>query len=241
MDHFLHLFVGEMQRMVKYSILAASVIVIVLWITALHFTEIQDVSMMFAILLFIDATTMSILWVGVTLYFERDEGSLRSLLVTPITHLEYLLAKISANCALNIQTMLILYLYAHFLREIHLDFLPLLAAVALVAIFHSLLGLLLTYYSDSFTHLLMNMMKYVFVFMLPVMLAEVGVFQSELVRNLLYVVPTRASMTLITASTGLLEAWEIWFSAAYLLIGCGFLLRIALRKFDEFAAGEGGQ
>ncbi len=240
MRNFPALLAGELQRMVKYSIFAAGLVVALLWIGVLHFTDIEDVSGLFVLLLFVDATTMSILYAGVTVFFEKQEGSLKSLLVCPISRLEHVSSKVCGNVVVNLQTVVLLYLYAWYFKEISLSFWALAAAVALVAFFHALVGLVLTYYSETFTDLLMNMMKYAFLLMLPVLLDEIGVIQNALVQNLLYAIPTRASMTILTASGGGIDAPEVWLFAGYLIVGSAGLLWLVLKKFDKFAAKESG-
>ena len=239
-SHLIPLLAGELQRMLKYGIIGAGILVSLIWIVVLQFTEFTDMDTMLTTLLFVEATSMSILWMGVTLFFEKDEGSLRSMLVTPVSRRDHLLAKTIGNGAPIALALVILYLYAYLLRDLGLGFLPLLAAVILASVFHSLVGLHLTFRSKSFTGLLMNMMKYMFVCVLPVILDHFGAFRNDMVSRALYLIPTKASMSLITASLGGLEPWEIWFSIAYLAVGSGVLLWLGLRRFDDFAAKEGG-
>ncbi len=240
MTNFTALLRGELQRLIKYGIIGASLVVAMVWLTALHFTDIADLTAMFSLVLFIDAVSMSILLIGVTIFFEKGEGSLKSLLISPVTHLEHILAKTSGNITSNVLTLVVLYSWAWYFREIQLGFAALLGAVILVALFHSLVGFLLTFYSKTFTDLLINMMKYVFVLMIPVLFDQIGLIQNELISTLLYAIPTKASMTVLTASAGGLQTWEIWFSVVYLLVGSGILLRVVLNRFEEFAVRESG-
>jgi fluoroquinolone transport system permease protein len=240
MNSFLALFSGELQRMKKYNILSASLFIALLWIGVLHFTGIEDVSTIFPLLIFLDATSMAILIVGVSMFFEKQEGALKSLLVSPITKGEYLLAKTFANIASNIFTLGNLYLYARIFKEIDLSIAGLVGAVVLIAFFHSMLGVILTYYSKDFTELLMGMMKYAFIFMIPVLLVQVGLITNEAVKTLLYLVPTKAAMTLLNASKGGVALWEVLLSTAYLLIASFGIYVVVLKKFNQFAIKESG-
>lgn len=231
------LLAGEVQRLVKYNIFSATLVVALIWIATLYFTG----AYLFTLVIFVDATIMSITLVAVTIFFEKQEGSLKSLLVSPITRLEHVLAKACGNIVNNILTVVILYLYAwYYFGELELNFFALLGAVILIALFHALLGLILTYYSKTFTDLLTNMMKYAFVMMFPVFFEQVGLIQNELAQNLMYLLPTKASLVFLTASAGGLQPWEIWFSGLYLAVGSLVLLWAVLRKFDEFAVRESG-
>lgn len=240
MSNFFVLLLGEIQRMKKYNILAAGLFVSLLWIGVLHFSGMEDVSKIFPLLIFLDATSMAMLLVGVTMFFEKQEGTIKTLLVSPISKVEYILAKTFANIVSNVETLVILYIYAKIFKVININILGLLGAVVLIAFIHSLIGFLLTYYSKDFTELLMGMMKYAFVFMIPILLEQVGLIKNELIKNLLYVIPTKASMTLLKATAGGIEFWEIALSMFYLIAASILLFLLVLKKFDDFAVKESG-
>lgn len=226
--------------MKKYHILGASLVIALLWIAVLHLTEIQNVTSIFPLLLFLDATSMSILMIGVTMFFEKQEGSMKSLLVSPINKFEYILAKSGANIVSNLVTLAILYTYAKVFKDLELSLLWLIFAVIFISFLHSLLGFLLTYYSKDFTELLMGMMKYSFVFIIPVLLDQIGLITNDFFAKLLYVIPTKASMILLNASIGAVETWEIVLSIIYLLIISSGVFFVVLKKHDEFALKESG-
>lgn len=240
MNNFRTLFMGELQRMKKYNILAAGMFVSLLWIGVLHFTGIEDVSKIFPLLIFLDATSMAMLLVGVTMFFEKQEGTLKSLLVSPIHKTEYILAKTFANILSNVESLIILYLYSKIFKEININFIGILVGLVLIAFFHSLIGFLIAYGSKDFTAMLMGVMKYAFLFMIPIVLEMIGMITHEGIRKLFYALPTKAAMTLLNATTGGVEAWEIYLSAGYLALGSLALYYNVLRKFDEFALKESG-
>lgn len=240
MDNFFVLLMGELNRMKKYHIVTASLFISVIWIGFMHFTEIQDVTKIFPLLIFLDATSMSILLIGISMFFEKQEGTIKTLLVSPISKAEYILAKALANMVLNIETLMILYVYAKLFKEIYINIIGLFGAVVLIALFHSLIGFILTYYAKDFTALLMGMIKYAFIFMVPVFLEQVGMIKWEWTRKALYMIPTKASMTLLKASAGDVKLWEIYLSAFYLVLTSILLYVVVLKKFDAFAVKESG-
>lgn len=240
MHNLLVLLAGELDRAKKYYILSASLLVSVIWIGVLQLTEIKDVTFIFPLLVFVDATSMATLLIGVTMFFEKQEGSIKTLLVSPITNMEYILAKTLANIILNIIGLVLLYVYARLFKDISISVLGLLGAVTLVSFFHSLVGFLLTYRSREFTDLLMGMLKYLFVLTIPVFLEHVGLVTNPTVKGLLFVLPTKASMVLLNATTGGTEFWQIAVSVSYLAIGSALLYSIVLKGFDDFAAKESG-
>lgn len=240
MNNLKTLFVGELQRLQRYHIIAASLVVAVIWIGVLHFTAVDDVTNIFPLLLFLDATTMSITLIGVSMFFEREEHTLKALFVSPITKGEYMISKIIGNIVSNLQTLVILYLYAWIFKEINLNFFLLVFYVIVISIFHSMIGFLLAYRSKSFTELLTGVITYTFIFLIPVVLEQVGVITGELLTNLLYLLPTKAALLILNSAANGVETWEIFYGTIY-LIGLSILLSVVIRKgFEAFVAKESG-
>ncbi len=240
MPNFFVLLLGEMQRLQRYNIMTASAVVALLWIGVLYLTEIPDITFIFPLLIYVDATSMAILLVGVTIFFEKQEGSLHTLMVTPINKKDYLLNKSAVTVITSVVTLVVLYLYAAIFKEIDMSFIVLLGAVILVSLFHSLIGFLLTYRSRDFTALLINMMKYMFIFMIPTLLDYIQIIQHDLAEMLLYVAPTKAAIILLYAAAGDVELWEIIYALTYLGVGSIVLFVFALRQFEQFAVQESG-
>lgn len=240
MPNFLVLLFGEFKRVVEYKIAAASIVVALIWIGVLYLTEAPDITFIFPLLLFLDSTSMAILMVGVTIFFEKQEGSLRAILVTPISKNDYLLTKILVTVLASVLTLILLYIYTVIFKPVNLNFFALLGAVILVALFHSLVGFILSYYSKDFTSLLMNMFTYMLVFMVPTMLEHINLLEHDLITKLLYLAPTKAAITLLYASTGTISSGDLLYALLYLSIGSVLLFIYTLKQFDSFAAREGG-
>ena len=240
MTAFLVLFLGEMQRMQKYHILTASVIVSFFWIGMLHLIEVPDITAFFMILVFFDIVSMAIVMIGVTVFFEKQEGVLKSIFVSPINRLEFLSSKTIANLISNLLTIGIVYLYALFFQDIGINVIGLFLAIILIGTFHSLVGFLIVYRSNDFTEMLIGMMKYIIVFTLPIAFDEFGLITGEFYSNILFLLPTKASSTLINATAGGLDTGEIVLSAIYLLIGSLILAYFVNKGFRKFVIRESG-
>ena len=239
MYNFKTLLTGELQRMQKYNILSASVLVAFFWIGALHLVETEDISYFFSLIVFFDVVSMSIIMVGVTIFFEKQEGVLQSLFVTPINKDEFISAKTLGNLMQNLITILIVYLYALLFQNISIHLLGLLGTMLLIGIFHSMVGFLIIYRCRDFTELLVGMAAYFLVFTIPIILEFFGVL-GDLAANLLYLLPTKASAVLMEGVIGQAENWEIIISIVYLLIGSLILGYFVRKQFKKFAARESG-
>lgn len=240
MTAFLVLFFGEMQRMQKYHILTASILVSFFWIGMLHLIEVPDITAFFMILVFFDIVSMAIVMIGVTIFFEKQEGVLKSIFVSPINRLEFISSKTIANLISNIITIAIVYLYARIVQDISINLAGLFFAIILIGTFHSLVGFLIVYRSNDFTEMLIGMMKYFIVFMLPVAFEEFGLITAELYSNLLFLLPTKSSSILITATAGELATGEVVLATIYLLAGSLVLAYFVNKGFRKFVIRESG-
>lgn len=240
MTVFLVLFIGELQRMQKYHVLTASILVSFFWIGMLHLIEVPDITGFFMLLVFFDIVSMAIVMIGVTIFFEKQEGVLKSLFVSPINRMEFISSKTIANLISNLITIGIVYLYALFIQDISINPVGLFFAIILIGTFHSLIGFLIVYRSNDFTDMLIGMMKYFIVFMIPISFEEFGLITSELYSNLLFLLPTKASSTLITATAGGLNTGEVVLATIYLFTGTLVLAYFVNKGFQKFVIRESG-
>ncbi|WP_280770280.1 ABC transporter permease [Salipaludibacillus daqingensis] len=242
MTNFLRLTVGEIQRMNKYQILPSSLFVILFWIGFLYFVDDTFINQMFAILVFVDASIMSIIFVGATMFFEKQEGTFRSLMVSPIRKSDYILSKGVSIVVSNLLTVVLLFAFVYWVKGANINLIGFIAGVSLIGFFHAILGFWMSFYAKDFTSLIMRSSLYMIVFVVPVILVELQVIQTEWFAYVLYIIPTQASMNVLNAAAGIpLETWEIWVSASYLLAVTIGIFFITLKKFDVFAQKEGGQ
>ena len=63
-------------------------------------------------LVFLDVTTMAVLLVGVSFIYERDEATLYSMLISPITKSQYIWAKLSSPHHTQYRLLTIMFIYA---------------------------------------------------------------------------------------------------------------------------------
>ncbi len=241
MSKLLVLFQGELLRLKKYNLFAASIFVSVIWVGILHFLNVEDVTTIVPQLIFLDVTTMATLLVGVSFIYERDEDTLRTLMVAPISKSQYLLGKVIANIIPSILSLTIMYIYSKLFKTIEINYFLLLGVVVLVSFFHSLIGILLTYFSKNFTDLVMVIMLLFLVFLLPVILVEFNIITNDIFVKGTYILPTKAALMVIMGTTGIIDTREILISLIYLLASSLALYYLVYKNFDLYALRERGK
>lgn len=111
----------------------------------------------------------------------------------------------------------------------------------MIAFFHSLIGFIMTYNTKDFTEMLMGMMKYTFIFTIPVLLEQIGFIKNETIDKILYIIPTKSSSILLQATGGGMDNWKTWFAIIYLILATLGLFFIVWKKFDDFKIKESGE
>ena len=85
---------GELDRLKKYNLFTATTVVLLLWVGMTWLLEAEEIAAFVPLILLMDSTAMTVALVGATLFYEKKEHTLNSILVTPVREAEYILAKI---------------------------------------------------------------------------------------------------------------------------------------------------
>ena len=237
MNNFLFLIKGDLIRAKKYKIFAASMFMPVFWIAILELFKVYDYTNWISLIVFVDVTIMSIIFVGAGIMFEKEEKTLMTMMVTPISKTAYFVSKIMTNLVMNISTVLVIFLYASLVREINVNLAVLVLAMIVISVFHSVLGFWFAMGTRDFTGFLTKIMSLFLVLALPLLFEVIGFINNNIISNLMYLLPTKASYTLLS-----IEKFEIavLFSFIYMILLAGYSFYISVKKFDYFIMKESG-
>lgn len=242
MNRLVLLTTGELQRLHKYNVTSISFGVALIWALLLYFIGDELLPTLLPMVLLIDATMMSIMYVGAIMYFEKSESTISTLLVTPATKDELLLAKIISNTVHNIFSSGLIILAFTLLSDLKMNYLLLLIAVLLSTAVHTVIGICMSYTTKDFTRLLMRVITFAFVLIIPTIL-----FFFEIIEGLFWEIinllnPINGALELLSVSFGDIDVtWKYYFSLAYLIVG-GIALYYfyAKPKFQEYAVRQSG-
>lgn len=238
-NRLLVMYSGEIQRMQRYGVSGASLLTAIVWILVLHYTNVAGISTVFPLTLFVDATLMSLLLAGVTMFFENQENTFRSMMVLPITGDDYLLAKSMAIVTSSLATLALLLVYGMAFKDLEINIPGIAGGVFLVAFAFAQVGILLTYYSEEFTDLLLSMFKFVVVFAVPTILELVKILDIGWVKTLQYLNPTKNAMILLQASVMATDTKDLFIAVAYLIAMSVGLYAVSRRLLVKYAAKGG--
>lgn len=243
MNKLLLLIKGELQRLNKYNVTIISFVVAIIWFLLLYFIDDIDVlSRMLPFIIVVDATMMSILYVGAMMFFEKTEFTISTMLVTPVSHRDMILSKVIANTIHTLFSSMLIILVFFFLKNVEVNWFLIILALVLSVSFHSLLGFIFSYKTKDFTAMLVGVMIFSFVFLIPPSLYFFKILlKGEIWEYILIILPTQSAINLIEAGFGSPITLKFYLSLIILSLG-GFLLFqfYVLPKFKDYAVRQSG-
>lgn len=234
---------GELQRLNKYNVTTISFVVAVIWFLLLYF--IDDIDLLSSLLPFIimvDATMMSILYVGSMMFYEKTESTISTMLVTPVSNKDMILSKVIANTIHTLLSSMLIIVVFFFVKQVEVNWVLIILALILSVSFHSLLGFIFSYHSKDFTSMLVGVMIYSFVFLIPPTLNLFNIFfKGEIWEHILLILPTQAAIKLIEVGFGADIQIKYFISLAVTILGGLALYKFyILPKFKDYAVKQSG-
>jgi len=241
-NRLLYLLKGELLRLHKYKVTTVSLLVVIIWSLLLYFVESAIFEQLLPVIILVDASLMSMMYIGSVMFFEKKESTMSSMLVTPSKNSELILSKILANTIHNlISTSLIIAVFI-ILKDVQISYLLMLVAILIVTLFHTTIGLLLSYYQKDFTTMLMSIMTISFIFLIPTILVMLNVITGAAWDYILLINPIQSANVIITNSFKPIDLdWQYYFSLIYLVLTGVLIYRfLVLTKFKNYAVSISG-
>jgi fluoroquinolone transport system permease protein len=236
MSNLAKLFVGEFTRYIKYNLLAASLLIVITYGIMFYFLNFEIVTSLLSVFLFFEIFIMPMLFLGVEFYYEKQEGTLKTLLVSPINKYQLLGSKYLMSTSAALISFSLLVLFAYLLYDITPSVGPLLITALISLVFSVATGLLLAYRSLDFSKLFVNFIILVLALYIPVLVYQVNFYRSDWFKVIIDLLPPQSINLMIEWGYGRLVFADIWFNLVYIaLIGIGLSL-IAINRFDKFAS-----
>ncbi|MFP4286068.1 MAG: hypothetical protein ACLFRI_00065 [Candidatus Izemoplasmataceae bacterium] len=237
--NFKYLLKGEMIRLSKYKILQVSFAVSLLWIAIMFLIGKENIQAFVPIFIFTDTALMTVLLVGASLFYERQENTLKTLMITPSAYTAILLSKIVSSIYLALQSTVVIALVALIAFDFSIKLFWLFIFVTIIGLAHSAIGYAFTMFSKDFNGLLAAIGGYMIVFAIPSLISILGIF-SKTFDNFLMISPTHSALVLINFSMGVEVAlWKVIVGFIYLVVISFILYKyIVAPRYAEMAVRE---
>ncbi len=238
--NLLVLLAGDMKRLARYYMIAANLVVLVMFAIVALFLKAEEVEPFLPVVLWMDAVVMTVLLVGASIFYEMKEHTVNSMLMAPIGQDAYLLSKVLSSLCNALVTLVFMGVVLFLAKGISFRYFVALPALVVATSFHAVLGIGLTYGAKGFSDIIIRLMLYFVVFGLPPMLASFGVFSST-VQNVFLLLPPGISGQLIKACMDSVPTWQIVAGYIYLpVLGALIYLLFVRPGFSRRIAQETG-
>ena len=219
MRTLLHLLRWDFTLLNRNQVLSVSVLVTAIYLGLFWWLQkYMVVDQLLVLVLFNDPALLGFLFIGVMVLFEKNEGTLQALVVTPVREAQYLWSKI---IVLTLISVLCCYGLVGIVHGVHFQWAHFGTAAAGTTIFFGLIGFILVSGVDTFNQYIMRSVGLLILLSLP-FLGYFGVMPM----NYFVWLPTWPALVLFSAAFtgiatgqlllayGLLIAWNL---AAYQL------------------------
>jgi fluoroquinolone transport system permease protein len=142
-NRLLYLLKGELLRLHKYKVTTISILIAIIWSVVLYFIEGEIFNNLLPTLIMIDATMMSMIYIGSVMFFEKKESTMSSLLVTPSKNSELILSKLLANTIHNFFSSALIIVVFVILKDVKVSYLLVGLAIIVATMYHTTIGLFL--------------------------------------------------------------------------------------------------
>lgn len=239
----LFLIKGELQRLNKYRVTTVSILIAFVWGLVLYFIDDLDIlDRMLPMIIMVDATMMSIIFIGSILFFEKSEQTISTLLVTPTSTDEQILSKVIANTIHLLISSLLIVVVFYFIKDVEVNFFWLIPNLIVCIAYHSLLGYIFSYHSKDFTSMLLGVMMFIIFLSIPSILYQFNIlFNGDFWRYFLLITPAQSSAELIALGFGGSFTLSSAISFGWLILSgtLGYLYYIR-PAYKGYAVKQGG-
>lgn len=243
MNKLLLLIKGEFLRLTKYHVTTVSLLVAFMWFIILYVIDSNDLLMtLLPFVIIIDATMMSVIFIGSVMFFEKTEQTMTTMLVTPVSDKDLILSKAITNTLHSVMSTSLVILAFYILKDIEMSWLIMIPSLILSVFMHSMLGFVFSYHSKDFTSMLVNVMVYALVVTIPVVLYGFGIIlQKPIWDYILLVLPTQSSIKLIETAFNQIYDFKFFLAIIILLTYAilGYFLYVK-PKFKHYAVKQSG-
>lgn len=229
---------GEIKRLIKYKIFFFGILVSMIWAVIIALADLEAVLGLMPFLVLMDAGMMSIILLGASFYYEKQEGTMQSIIVTPIRLSTHILVKVLAMVTMGLISFVVVIGTSLIFHNFSIQLLPFALYVVVAVSAHSAIGYVLILYSRDFLAMLVKYMGVVIIFMLPMLLVQLDVISGN-VEFIGLLSPTYAAQILFQSTIATKDPWTIVFSLCYLALIPAVLYPLVIMKRYEIVAMEG--
>lgn len=222
---------------VKYGIIIASIFITTVWLGMISLLPAHTMDYVIPIAFITDFAVTGFLFIAAMLFFDKGQGTLATIITSPIKVSEYILSKIISLSILICFIAVTIVFGVNMIKGISINYLFVIIASILSSSFFILLGFIISTFYKSFTDMLMPM-GVVFSFLFIPLLIYINADILNFLEYIVFIWPTYSMMILIDATLGNTSSISVILSIIYILILNIILFRMAIKFFNKKVIGR---
>jgi ABC-type transport system involved in multi-copper enzyme maturation permease subunit len=239
MSNALRLIGGEFKRLVSYKLLARSLATGVIWILVFLFISTTEATKVAPMLMFVDVSIVLMMLLGASFYLERQENTIKSIMVMPVSLWQILSSKIVSSLMLTMITIAITCAAVYFIHDISFNYALLLIFVIFAAVAHAAIGFLLALLGKNLGSMLILAIAYALVFVIPSILLAVNIIDAKHGLAMMISPSHTARMLFSSVVSGEYKLGETLFGCIYLPVSAMALMRLVVYPMFKSRAVTG--
>lgn len=227
----------DVQLQMRYGLYTVYAVITTLYVAGVLGVpaHVRPVAVTFVV--FSDPVFLGMFFIGALVLFEKGDGVLDALTVSPLGRREYLVSKVLSLTVLAVLSSLVVALFGH---GLDFDGGLFLLGVGLSSVLFVLIGFVAVARFDTINAYLLTALVY----LLPAAFPLVGFIGID--HPLLYLIPTKATLLLLGGAFGVvgpLTGWEFVYAVSYLavwIVVAGILADRAFKRHIVHGIDVGG-
>lgn len=238
MNRLASMFTLDLTLQKRYGFFYAGAYVTIVWIILLKLLPHSWMEMAVPFVIFMDLGIIGLYFLAGQVIFEKMEGTLNALVVSPLEFKEYLLSKL---ISLTLLAWVISMIVA--VVSVGLSFNPLIFSLGVIttSVLVMSVGMFAVIPYSSISSFIMPSQLYLIPITLP-LIDFIGWIETPLV----YLIPTQASLLLLKGAFASIGTWDLIYSIVYPILWIVIFFRVSEKRFNRYViAGlrpeEGGK
>ncbi len=223
----------------KYGIFYVALILMATYLTLAYFIPTKFVHVFFSIAFLTDFGVSSFIFVCAMIYFEKGQGTINAITVTPIKTREYILSKIISLTTTILIIGMIFVIGTSYFKDLDVNYIFVLLAGLNTCLFFILLGIIIATYYKSFTDMLLPMGLVFLILFIP-LLSYVNVDSIKFLNYIYWIWPTFSLIKILEGAYLDVNVLTIIISLIYLIIINYILYKYAIKRFNKSFLGRSG-
>lgn len=229
----------EFQLQWKYGLMPAGVLMSGMWLLILSFFPASAMTVAVPLVLLGDLATMGYMFIASMIYFEKGQGSIHAMMVTPIAIKEYIRSKLIALLIYIVCVSFIVVQGISSFKGLNPNYVYLILSIVFTAVLHMLLGVLFSAKFDSFTDFLFPT-GLIFMFLMIPMISFFKIPAIQFMEIFYYLWPTHGLILMLRAIFAPISGLQLAYAVIYNSLIIVWLYKSSIKAFNQEVVGREG-